>query len=184
MSSGWKVAARRFPFLNESGLAGMLSENGDAWANTFNDGAADEHHFERICFQGAGAEENIAGELAAVTVAENGHIEKAERGLRGIIDMSGEQDCAGTGAENGVAVVSKFANGVVEAFFLEKLELRGAFATGKDQAVAGFKIVDGADLDGVRAEGLQSGGVSFEVTLDSEDADFHFWFLRSTFHPK
>jgi hypothetical protein len=59
------------------------------------------------------------------------------------------------------------------------LQLRGGFAAGKDEAVAGFEIVDGADLDGAPAEGLQSGGVGGEVTLDSEDANFHgAWNLK------
>jgi hypothetical protein len=51
--------------------------------------------------------------------------------------------------------------------------LRGGFASGKDQAVAGFEIVDDADLNGFGSEGLQSGGVGSEVTLNSEDADVH-----------
>ena len=87
--------------------------------------------------------------------------------------MRGKENCASASAEDGVAGVGEFADGVVEALFAEKLQLRGGFAAGEDEAVAGFEIVDGADLDGVRVEGLQSGGVGGEVTLDSEDADFH-----------
>ena len=53
------------------------------------------------------------------------------------------------------AFVGKFADGVVETFFLEELELRGAFAAGEDEAVAAVEIGDGADFDGVerRARG-------------------------------
>jgi hypothetical protein len=72
-----------------------------------------------------------------------------------------------------VTGVGEFANGVIQAFFAEELELRGGFASGKDQAVAGFEIVDDADLNGFGSEGLQSGGVGSEVTLNSEDADVH-----------
>ena len=170
---GMKGSGEKIIFLDECGLAGMAREHIDAGANALDNGATDENHLEGIFFQGAGAEENVAGKLAAVAVAEDGHVEKAERGLRRIVDMSSEEDCAGAGAKDGVAGVGKFADGVVEALFAEKLQLRGGFAAGKDEAVAGFEIVDGADLDGVRVEGLQSGGVGGEVTLDSEDADFH-----------
>ena len=94
--------------------------------------------------------------------------------------MRGKEDGTGASAEDSVAGVSEFADGVVQAFFAEKLELRGGFAAGKDEAVAGFEIVDGADFDGVGAEGLQGGGVGCEVTLNSEDADFHgAWNLDS-----
>jgi hypothetical protein len=178
---GMKGSGEKIIFLDKCGLAGMAREHIDAGTNAFDDRATDENHFERIFFQGARAEENIAGELAAIAVAEDGHVEKAERRLRRIVDMSSEEDCAGTGAEDGVTGVGEFADGVVQAFFAEKLQLRGGFAAGKDEAVAGFEIVDGAHLDGVRAEGLQSGGVGGEVTLDSEDADFHgAWNLKKT----
>jgi len=170
---GMKGSGQKIIFLDECGLAGMAREHIDAGANALDNGATDENHLERVFFQGAGAEENVAGKLATVAVAEDGHVEKAERGLRRIVDMSGEEDCTGAGAKDGVAGVGEFADGVVEALFAEKLQLRGGFAAGKDEAVAGFEIVDGADLDGVRVEGLQSGGVGGEVTLDSEDADFH-----------
>jgi hypothetical protein len=176
---GMKGSGQKIIFLDECGPAGMAREHIDAGANPFDDRATDENHFERIFFQGARAEENIAGELAAIAVAEDGHVEKAERGLRRIVDTSSEKDCAGTGAEDGVTGVGEFADGLAQALFAEKLQLRGGFAAGKDEAVAGFEIVDSADLDGVCAEGLQSDGVGGEVTLDSEDADFHgAWNLK------
>ena len=88
--------------------------------------------------------------------------------------MSGEKNCAGTSAEDGVALVGEFANGIVKALFLKELQLRGALAAGKDEAVAGFEVADGADFEGVCTEGLQGSGVGGEVALHSEDADFHF----------
>jgi hypothetical protein len=170
---GMKGGGKKIVFLDECRLAGMAGEHVDPGANAFDDRATDENHFERIFFQSARAEENIAGDLAAVAVAEDGHIEKTERRLRRIVDMSGEENSAGASTEDGVADVGEFADGVVQTFLAEELELRGGFAAGKNQAVAGFEVVDDADLDGVGAEGLQSGGVGFEVTLNSEDADFH-----------
>ena len=61
--------------LDEGGGAIEFGENGDARSDTFDDGAADEDHFERVFFQRAGTEENVAGELATVRIAEDGHIE-------------------------------------------------------------------------------------------------------------
>ena len=75
---GMKRSREEFVFLDQSGLTGMLSEDGDAGTDAFDDGTADENHFERIFFQRAGAKEYVAGDLAAVTVAKNGHVEKAE----------------------------------------------------------------------------------------------------------
>jgi hypothetical protein len=53
------------------------------------------------------------------------------------------------------------------------LELRGAFAAGKDQAITAMEIGDSADFDGFRAEFLEHFGVGLEVTLDGKNADFH-----------
>jgi hypothetical protein len=170
---GMKGGREKIVFLNQRRLAGMSGKNVDTRTNAFDNWATDENHFEGILFQSARAEENIAGKLAAVAVAEDDDVEKAERGLGWIVDVSGEEDRARTSAEDGVTFVSKFADSIVQAFFAEELELRGGFASGKDQAVAGFEIVDGADLNGFGAEGLQSGSVCGEVTLNSEDADLH-----------
>jgi len=58
--------------------------------------------------------------------------------------------------------------------------LRGALAAGKDQAGAGFEVLDGANFDGICTQGFESVGVGFEVTLDSEDADFHGSFAQTS----
>ncbi len=57
-----------------------------------------------------------------------------------IFYFGGQEDCASAGAENWTVVRGEFSDGFVEAFFLEKLELGGAFAAGEDQAVAAFEI--------------------------------------------
>lgn len=68
--------------------------------------------------------------------------------MRRIFDFVGEENGTGTSAEDGSALVGKFADGVVEALLLEELELGGAFAAGEDQAVAADEVGDGADFDG------------------------------------
>jgi len=153
-------------FLDEGGLAFVLGEDGDVGSNFFDDRAANENHFERIFLQSGAAEENVAGELAAIPVAKDGHVEELERVLRRILDLVGEEDRSGTGAKDSAAFAGKIANGVVETFFLEELELRGAFAAGENQAIAAVKIGNGADFDGLRTEFLEHGGVSLEVTLN------------------
>ena len=96
----------------------------------------------------------------------------------GFLTLCGEENGAGAGAKDGAAFAGEIADGVVETFFLEELELRGAFAAGEDEAVAALEIGDGADFDGFRAEFVEHGGVGVEVALDGEDADFHRTILR------
>jgi hypothetical protein len=111
--------------------------------------------------------------LAAVGVAEDGHFQQGEGGLRGIFDVGGKEYGSGTGAENGAAFGGELSDGVEKPFFLEELKLRGAFAAGEDEGVGFAEIGDGTDFDGLRTELLENGGVCGEVALDGEDADFH-----------
>lgn len=157
--------------LYEDGLAGVFGEDIERVAGAFDDGAADEDHFERSGLEFARAKENVASDLATVGVAENGHVHKAKRGLRGMFDFGGKQDGAGAGAENGAAAAREITDRVVEAFFLEKLELRGAFTARKDEAVALFEVGDGADFECLRAKFVEARGVGFEVTLNGENSD-------------
>jgi len=101
--------------------------------------------------------------LTAVAVAKNGHVEELEGILFGIFDFVGEEDGAGTGAEDGAIVLGELADRVVETFFFEELELGGGFAAWKDEAVAASEVGDGADFDGVGAELVEDFGVGVEV---------------------
>ena len=170
---GVKGGSEDVTVLDEDGLALVFGEDGDSLSDFFDDGAANENHFERLFGERASAEEDVAGELAAVAVAENGHIEELERILRRIFDVRGKKNRTGTGAENGVALGGELANGFVEAFFPEELELGGGFAAGENEAIAGLDIGDGANFNGRRSEFAEAGGVRGEVTLDGEDTDFH-----------
>src|SRR5437879_2334867 len=167
---GMKRGGEEIFILYQDGFAGVFGEDFEGVAGAFDDGTADEDHLHRSGFEFGRAEEDVAGDLAAVRVAENGHVHEAKRGLRGIFDFGGEQDCAGAGAKNNAAGVCEISNGVVEAFFLEKLELRCAFTARKGKAVALFEIGDGADFERLRAEFAEARGVGFEVTLNGENS--------------
>jgi len=163
---GVKGSGEEIFVLNEDGFACVFGEDFERVAGAFDDRAADEDHLHRSGFEFARAEENVAGDLAAVGVAENGHVHETKRGLRRIFYFGGEQDRPGASAENGAAGICEIANRVVEAFFLEKLKLCSAFAARKDEAVALFEVGDSADFERLRAEFAKARGVGFEVTLN------------------
>ena len=169
---GMEGSGEEIFFLDERGFARIFSEDVDAGADALNDGSADEDHFHRFILEFGRAKENVAGELAAVGVAKDGHVEKAERSLRGIFDFCSEENGSGAGAEDGAAGAGEIANRVEEAFFLEELQLRGAFAAGEDEAIALSELRGRAHFDGFGAELMKHGGVGGEVALDGEDADF------------
>lgn len=169
---GMERGSEEMLFLDEGGFARVFGENVDTGANAFDDGSADENHFHRLVLELGGAKENVAGELAAVGVAEDGHLKKTERSLRGIFDVGGEQDRAGARAEDGTAFAGEPLDGVEEAFFLKELELGGAFAAGENEAIAASELRRRANLEGFGAKLAEHGSMSGEVALDGEDADF------------
>ena len=60
----------------------------------------------------------------------------------------------GTGAENGPLLCSELANRLVEAFFLQELQLCGALAARQDQPVTTLQRFRRADLDALDAQFL------------------------------
>src|SRR5215813_10231613 len=99
MESGGHHAA----LLHQSWLSGVFSQDFDSGSDRVDDGSSDEDHFEWLGLELARREENVAGELAAVGVAQNGHVEQAERVLLRIPDLVGKEDSPGAGSEDRVA---------------------------------------------------------------------------------
>ena len=168
-----KGRSKDMAVLHENGLPFMPGENRDSRANFFDDRRANENHLERLFLERARLAENVAGELTAVAVSEDGHAQELQRILRRILNLIRQENGAGTGAEDRASRIGEFADGIVEALLLQELELRGAFAAGEDKSVATLQIGDRADFDGFSTELPQHGGVCFEVALNGEDANFH-----------
>jgi hypothetical protein len=119
-------------FLDQSGSVGVFGQDLDVGRDGVDYGSTDEDHLEGFRLEFAWGEENVAGYLTAVGVAEDCHIEEAERILGGVFDVGGEEDGSGAGAEDSVAGGGEFFDGVGKAFFLEELQLGGGFAAGKN----------------------------------------------------
>ena len=177
---GMESGGEDLAFFHESGLAIEFGEDCDVRGDFFDDWSANEDHFERIFLERAGTEEDVAGELAAVTIAENRHVQEFEGILRGIFHARSKEDSAGTSAEDGAAFSGIFADCVIETFFLEELNLRGAFAARENKTTAAVEVSDGTDLNGFYAELLEHGGVRLEITLYRENADFHDYHSRNS----
>ena len=162
-----KSSGEKIVFLNEDGLARVFGKNIEGRASTFNDGATNEDHLHWPGFQLRRAEENVAGDLAAVGVTKNSHVHQTQRTLRWILHFRRKENSSRAGAEDCVAFRGEFANCVVKAFFLQELKLGSAFAARKNQAVAVFKVGDGADFNCFRTKRVEHRGVGFEVALNS-----------------
>src|SRR5437763_1887459 len=116
--------------LHQGGPAFVLSEYLDTLTRPLDNRGADEDHLQRLVFEGGGATDDVAVHLPAVSVAQDGDIEQAERFLLRIFYLFGQQDCARAGAEDSLVGCHEFSDGLVESLFLQELQLSGALAPG------------------------------------------------------
>src|SRR6266403_3235007 len=111
--------------------------------------------------------------LPAVTVAQHGHVQQAQRLLGGIFYFGGQQNRASARAENSFVFGGKFLDRFVQAFFLQELQLRGAFATRQNQAIAIREIFGGAHPHRLDAHSGEHRRVGREVSLNRENSNLH-----------
>jgi hypothetical protein len=148
---------------------------------------ADEDHFERAAGEFGRHGEDAGVDLASVGVAFDGDVEDAEGFLWGMLNVFGEQDGSGAGAEGG-GVEDEGGKGIEESVALKEFEHGGGFAAGDDETIyrgvaigrwitfgldMGFRVVQvcrGADEPGGGVEGLEDAGMRLVGSLKGEDA--------------
>src|SRR5260370_7940476 len=111
--------------------------------------------------------------LLAVTVAQHGHVQQAQRLLGGIFDFSSQQNRTRACPENSFVFGGKLLDRFIQAFFLQELQLRGAFATRQNQAIAIREIFGGAHLHCFDAHSREHRRVGREVSLHRENSNLH-----------
>src|SRR5260221_840434 len=156
---------RRFPF--------VTGEHFNALPHFLNDWPADENHLQRLFLQRAWAEKDVACQLAAVAVAQDCHVQQAQRFLRRIVHLRSQQNSTGARAENSSALPGKLSNRVKQAVFLQELQLRGRFSAGQNNAVAPFQICNGAHLYRLCAQRLQHRRMRRKIALYCNDSNLH-----------
>src|ERR1700677_2574944 len=131
---------------------------------------ADEDHLKRAAAEFGGGGEDGGVDLTTVGVAFYGNVHRGEGGLCGMLDVFGEEDCAGAGAEGGGGL-DEGGEGVEELVALKEFEHGGGLAAGDDEAVEVGEFVWRAKEFGCDAESGEDFGVGFVGALQGEDAD-------------
>src|SRR3974390_2654652 len=91
-----------------------------------------------------------------------------------------EKDRPGARAEEGASASSKFTETLVERFLSEKFPLRGAFAAGQNDGVHAGKIGGSAHKHVLDTEAHERRGVSFKISLNGQDSNFHLLSAHTT----
>jgi len=148
-----KSSRQNLTLLHESRFSSVLGKYFDTWPDALDDGGPDKDHFQWFGLESGSSAHDVAGDLPTIAIAKNGYVQKAERSLFGMLDVSRQQDGASTRAKHSVASAGKLFHGVKQPFFLHELELCGAFTARQNQAIATVQIPHRAYFDrrGVQA---------------------------------
>jgi hypothetical protein len=101
--------------------------------------------------------------LAAIGIAANADIERAQSGLLGIFDFGRQKDSSGAGAE-GRFGVDKLLE-LFESGFAEEFEKRARFAAGDDEAINLIELLRLFDEHNFGAQFCEPAAVRVEITL-------------------
>src|SRR5262245_50657082 len=148
--------------------------------------SADEHHLDRHRrpVQGGQAGRLERFPLAAVRVALDGDVDEPQGELAGALDVAGENDQPGAGAEQGPAFGVELLERRREVPFLHEVQQRGRLASGDDEAVDVGQLLGLAHLDRLHPAPGESRPVQGEIPLEGEDADAQAAARRGCHHPR
>src|ERR1700719_605921 len=129
-----KCGRKNAPLPDEHGMACIFCDDFDSVVDRFDDRSSNEDHFKRLFAELRGAEMNVAGKLAPVTISQDRDIEQAERRLRRSVDLTSKKDRPGAGAKKCAAIRREFLERVEQAFFGHHFEVRGALTSRQNYA--------------------------------------------------
>src|SRR5271154_3978826 len=88
-------------------------------------------------------------------------------------NLGRQQNCAGTSPKHAAALRNKLLDRLVQALFLQKLQLCGALTSGQDQPRATAQVPSRPHLDGLRAQSPQHVRVRRKISLHRQNSNFH-----------
>jgi hypothetical protein len=157
----------RLALTNYDGILALGSQNLYAGPEAFDFGCTYENHFDRCVTKQPFADGAV--NLAAIGVAANVDVDRAESELLGILDFLGKENGAGTGAEGWFQAHKIFQ--LFETCLAEQLEECAGFPAGDHEAIDGIELFGLFDQHDVGAKFFQALAVGVEVALEGEDAD-------------
>ena len=73
---GMECGGHHVAFLHQRWLAGEFGQDFDAFPDALENWGADENHFQRFIVESGFAGDDVAVDLAAVAVAQDGHVDR------------------------------------------------------------------------------------------------------------
>src|SRR5690242_8590299 len=145
-----------------------LCQHLDVGADVLDPRRADEHAVQRRLLAGELELGLEARDLAPERVPAHDHVGEPEVGLVGapVDGAAGEQDHPGARAQE---TAVEAAQRLLETGQLDELSDRRRLATGDDEPVEPVELRGPPDLDHLRAERAEHGGVLPDVALERED---------------
>jgi hypothetical protein len=143
---GMKCGSKKMTLADEDRGAIPAGKNLDAGARFDDLRGANENHLERAAGKGGFGREDGGVDLAAVGVALDNCVEKAEGALRGIQHLAGEKDRSRAGAKDGLIATVR-SQGFEEFVLIEEAKDGCRLAAGQDEAIDAAELLGFTNLD-------------------------------------
>src|ERR1700730_7247169 len=170
---GVKSRSQNARLLHQGGLARVFGKHFHIGTDALENWSANKNHLHRLRLQLGGSADHIAVHLPPVPVAQHGHVQQAERFLPRILHFRGEQNRAGTSAQNGFVLSRRFIDRVVQTLSLQELQLRGSLAARQNQTVAARKVLARAHFHGFDAHSRQHRRMRRKISLHCQNPNLH-----------
>ena len=165
LNSGWNVAASVLPLRTSTGLHFIFAFGRDhfhALAHALDLRSADEDHFDGIVKKSPFADGAV--DLASVSIAAHGDVERAQAGLLRILYFCGQQDASRARAKGRLRAHEIFQ--LRESVFAEQLEKCPRLAAGNHQAVDLIQLLGLFHQNNFRAQFFETTAMRIEIALE------------------
>jgi hypothetical protein len=164
---GVEGGGHRLALANYDGILALGSQNLYTRPKAFDSGCTYENHFDRCVTEQPFPDGAV--DLAAIGVAANVDVDRAQSELFGILNFLGKENRASAGAKGWFQAHKIFQ--LFETCLAEQLEECAGFPAGDHEAVDGIELLGFLDQHDSGAEFFQALAVGVEVALEGEDAD-------------
>ena len=162
-------SGHRSSLANSYGIGSLGGENFDAFTHVRDLRSADENHLERHFFQFALkiSDElsfaNRAIDLTPVCIATDSDVERTQSGLGGVLNLGGQQDRSGAGAE-GRLRAHKIPE-LLETLLSKKLQKCPRLASRNHKAIDVVELLRFSNQDYLGTEFFKAAAVGVEIPL-------------------
>src|ERR1019366_4039727 len=156
---------------HQHGISAVFRQDFYALTHALDPRRANKDHLQRFAAERAGGFDDGGIDLASVSVAADRNVDRIEALLMRVLDLFGQHDRSGAGAERGLAVHE--ITQLLKSFFTEELQKGTRLAPWNNQAIDLAELLRFADEYNFCAQFFQAAAMRIEIALEGKNTNLH-----------